>query len=99
MNKKLASITTSAHTHCVGVNPLTEIGVSNHKADKPLPSGFFSSVKTLCALPLWWACSGGTFACAGFFVAGTPTSLHACHPDWRLGCGLFTPHKEYTYHV
>ncbi len=98
MNKKLASFTTSAHTYLAGVNPPVEIGLSNHKADKPLPSGFFSSVISTCSyfmVGAWW----GHFVCAVFFVDGRPTLSCAYHPDWSLGCGFLTPHKEHTYHV
>lgn len=92
--KSLASITPNAHTSLAGVNPPVEIGVSNIQADIPLLTtigGFFSSVFSLCALPLWWVCSGGHLVCAVFLYDGTPTPLHACLPDWRLGCGFITP--------
>jgi hypothetical protein len=99
MNKSLASLTPSAHTSLAGVNPPVEIGLSFNKADIPPPSGFFSSVISLFALPLWWACSGGHLVCAVFLVNGRPTPLHACHPDWSLGCGLLNPKQECTYHA
>lgn len=81
------------HNDLAAFNSAAEIGVSNYKADKPLPSGIFTSVNTIAA-SFMAGRSGGSFGCAGFLVAGTPTSLHTCHPQLALRGGLLFPYKE-----
>jgi hypothetical protein len=84
---------TAAYIGLTAFNSAAEIGVSNHKADKPLPSGFFTSVITIDA-SFMAGRSEGYFGSAGFFVAGTPTSLRTCHPQLALSGGLLKPTKR-----
>jgi hypothetical protein len=65
----------------------------NVKADKPLSSGFFTSVNTTVA-PSRVGRSGDTFGYAGFLNAGRSTLLRACHPHLTVWSGLLNPVKE-----
>jgi hypothetical protein len=65
------------HNDGSAFNSADEIGVSNKLADKPLPSGFFTSVYTTVA-PSMVGRGGGYFGSVGFQFADTPTLLRSC---------------------
>ena len=77
----------------VAFNSATEIGVSFNTADKPLPSGLFTSVNTIDA-SFMAGRSEGSFGCVGSRVTDTPTSLRTCHPQLELRGGLTNPNTE-----
>jgi hypothetical protein len=89
---------TAAYIGPAVFNSAAGIGLSNQKADKPLLSGFFTSVNTIDA-SFMAGRSGGSFGCAGFLLAGRPTLLRPASFDWSRSGGLFSTQKEaFTMH-
>ena len=76
----------------VPFNSGTGIGVPNQLADSRHFAAFFASVTYAMGASMvsMVGRSGGVLARAGFQLAGTPTLLRACHPDWRRDGGSHT---------
>ncbi len=86
-SRKLAYIGRAAFNSADG------IGLPNIQADKPLPSGFFTSVNTIAA-SFMAGRGGGYFGSAGFLYAGRPTLLRPATFDWSRSGGLLNPIQE-----
>lgn len=80
------------HHLSVPFNSGTGIGVPNRSADSRHLAAFFASVTYAIGASMvsMVGRSGGVLARAGFRLAGTPTLLRACHPDWRRDGGSHT---------
>jgi hypothetical protein len=84
---------TAAYIGLAVFNSAAEIGVSFKLADKPLLSGFFTSVNTI-ETSFMAGHSGGSYGCVGFQFTETPTLLLTCHPQLALSGGLIKPKLE-----
>ncbi|WP_273432276.1 hypothetical protein [Chitinibacter tainanensis] len=90
----LDAVAAGTDNGCAGFNSLAEIGVSIVMADKPLHSGFFTSVHTTGASISMAGRGGGSFGCVGFHNADTPTLSRTCHPQLALSGRSLKPVME-----